>query len=149
MNRRKFGISILMILMMAAAFSTSSFAAVGDSVTAEVYSKARRSCFNRGSVTLTEVVPRGLAIEADALAYHNVDEIRMRVYLQESRDGELTDLDSWIVTGKNTNHIELNKAYTVRGNASYRLHAIFTTKHSGDEGGTEGGVASTSWLWVN
>ena len=149
MNMKKIGISLLMVFVLIASLGVSSFAAVGDSVSAEVYSKARRSCFNKGILTLTEVIPRGLAIEAEAYAYHDVDEISIKVYLQELKNGSITDLKTWTVRGYNTDYTELNKAYTVPGNASYRLYAIYSTKHSADGVGTEGGSASTEWMWVD
>ena len=158
MKTRKF-ISLLMLIIMCLSVPLYSFAESETtdtptgikSVTAttDETPKPRRSCFNRGTATLTLVSDRNIFVQAQGFAYHNVDEIGISIYLQEMKNGITKDVKKWTVKDYNCDYTELNKTYTVDGNASYRLYGIFTTKHTADGTGTEGAAASTSWMWID
>ena len=108
----------------------------------------RRSCFSRGSATLTQVSGKNLYIFAEAFAYHDVDRIGFTVYLEKSKNNTITTVKSWSASAYNDKYVELNKTYTVDEAANYRLNVIFSTKHTADGTGTEGGSATTDWLWI-
>lgn len=160
MGKIRRGLGILLMVTMLFSLSAVCFADVSvppaeklQSVSASTddsgISLLRRSCFNRGSATLTQISGRNLAIDVEAYAYHNVDQIGMTIYLEEMRNGVLDEVDSWTVNRYNTDYAEFLTGYTVEGNADYRLYVIFSTKHTADGGGTEGDSAATSWMWID
>ena len=160
MGKIRRGLGILLMVTMLFSLSAVCFADVSvppaeklQSVSASTddsgISLLRRSCFNRGTATLTQMYGRNLAIQAEAYAYHNVDQITITVYLEQKKNGITSTETSWSVTGRNTDYAEILEGYTVDEAAYYRLYVIFSTKHAADGGGTEGDSATTSWMWID
>ncbi len=159
MGKIKRGLGIVLLIVMLAALpgmcfaeSAVSFDKAQQSVSAVTDNAGdnakRRSCFERGSATLTQISGCNLAIEAEAFAYHNVDQIGMTVYLQEMRNGHMEEVESWSVDNYNTDNVKFGTGYTVDGNADYRLYVIYNTRHTADGVGLESDTAATTWMWI-
>lgn len=143
-------INVVLILILVLSFSSVAFAATDNLVGIEnsirvMPMSAQFEYFQRGLSVIQYLGDNGAYIEGSTLAYEDVDEIQVALYLEELSGGRWLPVCTLESTENNTNFAEVKNVVYVRGGYFYRVRTFHTVTHNGI---TEQGLSVTQPILI-